>query len=205
MVEHEGGAAFAHGREALVRSAGADDGDAVRAGDLHGRETDPAGGAVHEHDVAGPRAGAMEQCAIGGRVRDAHGRALSEGNRRRQLVHVVQVADRALGVSPAVMADDVFRGRAVDEHAIAGGDGRDVRAHGFDVAGRVRTRDERQRRFARVRTAADVHVNGIHADRSKTNDHLIGSRLRIRDFLELQHLGAAMLANDDSSHGAMLS
>ena len=70
---------------------------------------------------------------------------------------------------------------------------------------RVRTRDEGQRGLARVRAAADVDVDGIHANGSQANDHLIGTGNRLRDILELQHLGAAMLSNDDSSHGAMLS
>ena len=110
-----------------------------------------------------------------------------------------------LGVRAAVVAVRVLGGRAVDEHAIADGDRLDVRADRFDLAAGIGAGDEGQRGLARVRAAADVHVDGIHADGSQSNDHLIGARLRIGNIFELQHLGAAVLANDDRLHGAMLS
>ena len=141
VVEHVIRAVLAHRRQAAVGAAGADDRDAVRAGDLHGGEADAAGGPVHQHGFAGPRGGAMKQRAVRRRVGHTHRRALSERDRRRQAVDVVEAADGLLGVRAAVVAVRVLRRRAVDEHAIADGDGLHVRAHGLDLAAGVRARE----------------------------------------------------------------
>ena len=88
-----------------------------------------------------------------------------------------------LGIRAAVVAVRVLGGGAVDEHAIADGDRLDVRADRFDFAAGVGSGNEGQRGLARVRAAADVDVDGIHADGAQPHDHLIGRRHRIGDDL----------------------
>ena len=102
--------------------------------ELHGRDADAAGRAVHQHGLAGFRLRAMEQRAIRRRVRHAHRRALAERNTRGETVDVVEVADRFLRIRAAVVSLRVFRRRAVNEHTIARLAALDVGSDGFDFA-----------------------------------------------------------------------
>jgi len=151
------------------------------------------------------KAGAVKERPVGGRVRHTHRRALRVRDRFRQPVDMVEAADCPFGVRATVVADRVLGGGAVDEHAIADRDLRDVGADGFDFAAGIGSGNERQGGLARVGAAADVDVDGIDADRSNPNHNLIGAWFRIGDILELQDLRTAMLSNDDGLHAAMLS
>ena len=118
---------------------------------------------------------------------------------------MIETADGALRVGPAVVAVGVFGGRAVDEHAVADVVAVDVRADRFDLTGGVGSWNERQRRLPRVRAGSNVDVDGIHAHRAQTHHNLFGCRFGIGEIFKLENLRTAMLADENRLHGAMLS
>jgi hypothetical protein len=68
----------------LLAAGRAQDGDAARRGELHGRQADAAAGAVHEHGLAGYGLGAVEEGVVGRGVGHAERGALGEARARRR-------------------------------------------------------------------------------------------------------------------------
>src|SRR5207245_3363778 len=188
------GALIAHESQAGIGAACPDDAHAVRVRDLHGGRSDAAGRTVHEHGLARTRARAMEEGAVRGCVWHAKRRALRVRRARGQAMKLRRRADRALGVG-AGASRLVPESRDVD--AVAWRETRDVRTDRLDVAGTIGSWNIRQRRLARVRAAANVHIDGIHARGADANEDLRRSRRRIGNVFEPQDLRTAELTNND--------
>ena len=88
VIDDDVGAVLARGGHALVAAAAADDAKPARVRELHGRDPDAAGRAVHEDRLARLRVRALKECAVRRAVRHAQRGALAERRSGRQGVQL---------------------------------------------------------------------------------------------------------------------
>src|SRR5438445_2363039 len=131
MVHDDIGAVLADDAKPLVGAAAADHGQAACMRELHGRDSDTAGGAMYKYCLARPREGTLVERAIRRAVWNAKRRALAERDPRGKTMELRRYADGALGIrtgSSSGIAD------AGDVHAIARLEIPDVRADRLHLA-----------------------------------------------------------------------
>src|SRR5437764_192915 len=101
MIEHFVRALFARELETFVTARGSEHAQTASASQLHRRTSDTAARTVHEYRLIRFRVSALEQPAICGRVRRAHGCALGEGDIWRQAMYLRLFTQRTLCIRAA--------------------------------------------------------------------------------------------------------
>ena len=215
-VHHVVGAQRPRGVQLLLLPGGCNHARAVQSGHLDRGLSDAAPGRHHQHRLPLAHVGAGHQHVPGGEERQRKGRAISEGNLRRQRDEVARghrrelriaalalVADDAVGGAEAVLP--VEAGRAVtavqpgmDDHARAG---RQPALAGVEQP-RPRCRCRECAAAAASRARARAAARGPD-DSVRTRGRAPGpalDRRRIGHLEELQHLGPAVVCDWNCAH-----
>ncbi len=174
--------------EVAARLAAGSAGDVEPGGDgqLDGRETHAARGAVDQDALAGGRGGALEQRTVRGAVGDAEGRALGVREIVRQRPHVLFATERELRVGPAERARQVDAFAGVDAGAGAVGAGSVGEGGQFAVEARPHVR------------LVGVHTRRLHTD----EDFALDGRW-LRQFLDDEDVGVTEFVDADRTHGSV--
>ena len=174
-------------RQLGVRGRGRDHPRAQHLGQVDGGQSHTAGGAVHQHPLAGLKPRAADQGHVG---RDV-GRAVSGRLAERQ----------ALGLqTQARRRGDGELGHAADhrasDHRVADPEPIDALAQRFDLAGDLQAGDERQGRLVLVFATGLQKVGEIHRGRAHAHADLARPRLGRRDLLQ----NAARVVRSEGFH-----
>ena len=162
--------------------------------ELHGERADAARRGVHDDALARPD-------ARGGAVQVPRGEALEQQRERRRVADAVGDRERRRRRRRDVLR--VAAGADQRDDALAG---REAVAVALDDAGDLRAGDERQLVAREVGVLARVGVGEVDARARDAHEHVLLAGLGHRRVLgQLEHLGAAPLADSDRSHGAKIA
>ena len=153
---------------------------------------------MDQHRLARDRAGDLKQRVVRRRIRNVHCGALSKRDRLGQREDVVEIAEDFLRVCAP---GDV--GGLLHPDPLAGFEARDLRSSRFDHSRGIHAGRVRQRRLERVRAAADVSLDRVHAGGANAHNDLARAGLGIRNILELQNVRLAELMNADGFHDVL--
>jgi hypothetical protein len=161
--------------------------------ELHGGQSDAAGGAEHDQRLTGLKASTVFQRVMRGAVGVEERRRIDEVDPFRNRNHRPG-ADRDLLGQPAPS------GRCEDP--ITDRDAVHARARRAHDPGDLGAGREGERRLELVQVLNDEDVGEVDRARPDVHDHLSFGGSWLVDLLEPQRLGRAELAAEDSSHGS---
>src|SRR5437763_10719233 len=170
MIEHFVRALFARELETFVTARGSEHAQTASASQLHRRTSDTAARTVHEYRLIGFRVSALEQPAICGRVRRAHGCALGEGDIWRQAMYLRRFTQRTLSIRAAYRASGV--------NAVVSFEFIHIKADLLNYACAIVARRVRQIWQSLVLSRADISLHWVHSDSVHPNEHFTQTRLR---------------------------
>ncbi len=177
--------------ELLVGRRGGDDARAELLGDLQGREPHAAGGAEHEHGLAGAQGGAVHERVVGGAVRVEKAGGDLEGHFVGQAKALLGGGDDPLG--EAAEADE---GHDAVADARTLGALADRRHHARDLAaGR-----EGQGRLELVEVLNREQIGEVHPRRLDVENELAPPRHRPFDLAPGEFGGGAEALTHDRAH-----